>query len=119
MHIENIEETIDKRFESLHLHYEILSIEHNHWVTEVAIRKATHQLKVARLPSCIQPHHLKRGRQLVMMAFDQLRDAGKKLERVRFNVEGTRSFIRFLEREESEREESERERWRETVGGES
>ena len=43
-----------------------------------------------------------------MMVLERLHDAEKELERARFSVEGTLSFIRFLERDKLEKEREKR-----------
>lgn len=63
----------------MHLHYRTLLIEHNHWVTEVAVCKVNHEFNLARLPYLTEPRHLKPGMQLVRMIFDQLRNAEKDI----------------------------------------
>lgn len=110
MPLENIEETIDKRLERLRLHYQIIKIEYDHWTTEVAQLRTNHQREVERLQSSIQPMHKKRAWRCVMMALDRLCDAEEAFEKAKFNLQGTASYIQFLEKEQLKRE-------RETDGG--
>lgn len=97
-----IEETIETRLVNLRLHHQILKLECEHWESEIVFLKRSREQLLAGYRTFISPRAIRSGCALVRSNQLQLQEAEAHYKQSKFNLEGTVSFIRFLDEQTEE-----------------